>query len=89
MPDNGSQPNVVAWCWEKAADRHLIVVNLSEVRSQALIKLPWTDLAGRSWRLTDPLQQTVFERAGDELRESGLYVDLEPWGYHLLSAESH
>jgi hypothetical protein len=89
LPNNGTSPNVVAWCWEKAADGHLVVVNLSEVRSQALIKLPWTELAGHSWRLTDPLQQTAFERSGDELRESGLYVDLEPWGYHLLSAESN
>ena len=89
LPDNGSYLNLVAWCWEKSADRHLIVVNLSEVRSQARVKLPWADLAGRSWRLTDPLQQMVFERAGDELREAGLYVDLEPWGYHVLSAESH
>jgi hypothetical protein len=89
LPDNGSYLNLVAWCWEKAADRHLIVVNLSDVRSQARVKLPWADLAGRSWRLTDPLQQMVFERAGDELREAGLYVDLEPWGYHFLSVESH
>ena len=88
LPDNGSVMNLVAWCWEKAADRHLIVVNLSDVRSQARIKLPWADLAGRAWHLTDPLQQEVFERAGDELREPGLYVDLEPWGYHVLSAES-
>lgn len=87
--DNGSWQNVVAWCWEKAAERHLIVVNLSEVRSQARITLPWADLASRSWRLTDPLQLTVFERAGDELRDAGLYVDLEPWGYHVLGAESH
>ena len=89
LPDNGSYLNVVAWCWEKAVDRHLIVVNLSEVRSQARVKLPWADLAGRSWRLTDPLRQMVFERAGDELREAGLYVDLEPWGYHVLRFESH
>ena len=89
LPDNGNYMNVVAWCWEEAADRHLIVVNLSEIRSQARVKPPWADLAGRSWRLTDPLQQVVFERAGDELRDAGLYVDLEPWGYHLLSAESH
>jgi hypothetical protein len=89
LPDNGTYLNIVAWCWEKAADRHLIVVNLSEVRSQARIKLPWTDLVGRSWRLTDPLQAQVFDRAGDELQEAGLYVDLEPWGYHVLSAESH
>jgi hypothetical protein len=44
LPDNGSYLNVVAWCWEKEADRHLIVVNLSDVRSQARVKLPWADL---------------------------------------------
>jgi hypothetical protein len=81
--------NVVAWCWEKAEDRHLIVVNLSDVRSQARVKLPWTDLAGRVWRLNDPLQQTIFDRAGDELQESGLYVDLEAWGSHVLNVESN
>jgi hypothetical protein len=89
LPDNGSYMNVVAWCWEKAEDRHLIVVNLSDVRSQARVKLPWTDLAGRVWRLNDPLQQTIFDRAGDELQESGLYVDLEAWGSHVLNVESN
>jgi hypothetical protein len=76
LPDNGTYLNIVAWCWEKAADRHLIVVNLSETRSQARVKLPWTNLAGRSWRLTDPLQAKVFERAGDELREAGAILQL-------------
>jgi hypothetical protein len=89
LPDNGSYMNVVAWCWEKAEDRHLIVVNLSDVRSQARVKLPWMDLAGRVWRLNDPLQQIIFDRAGDELQESGLYVDLEAWGSHVLNVESN
>ncbi|HYM88583.1 MAG TPA: hypothetical protein VES92_05635, partial [Nitrospiraceae bacterium] len=44
------------------------------------VRLPWVDLAGRSWRLTDPLQVTAYDRAGDELQESGCYADLEPWG---------
>ena len=86
-PDNDSYLNVVAWCWQQGADRHLIVVNLSEVRSQTRVKLPWTDLNSCSWRLTDPLQMTFFDRAGDELQASGLYVDLEPWGYHVLHCE--
>ena len=34
-PDNDSYLNVVAWCWQQGADRHLIVVNLSGARSQA------------------------------------------------------
>jgi hypothetical protein len=47
------------------------------------------DLAGRVWRLNDPLQQIIFDRAGDELQESGLYVDLEAWGSHVLNVESN
>jgi len=86
-PDNDSCLNMVAWCWQKGTDRHLIVVNLSGVRSQTRVRLPWVDLAGRSWRLTDPLQMTVYDRAGDELQESGFYADLEPWGYHVLYCE--
>ncbi|MDV6343921.1 alpha-amylase family glycosyl hydrolase [Nitrosomonas sp. Is37] len=83
-PDNDSYLNVVAWCWQKGVDRHLIVVNLSASRSQAQVRLPWTDLSGHFWQLTDPLQKMVFDRVGDELQTSGLYVDLEPWGYHAL-----
>ncbi|SDW46509.1 Alpha amylase, catalytic domain [Nitrosomonas communis] len=86
-PDNDSYLNMVAWCWQKGTDRHLIVVNLSASRSLTQARLPWTDLAGCFWRLADPLQKTVFDRAGDELQTSGLYVDLEPWGYHLLHCE--
>jgi hypothetical protein len=35
--------------------------------------------------LTDKLSGTVYELSGDELQSSGLYVDLAPWGYQMLS----
>ena len=76
--------SIAGQCWQKEADRHLIIVNLSGVRSQTRVRLPWVDLAGHSWKLTDPLQRTVYDQAGDELQESGFYADLEPWGYHIL-----
>jgi hypothetical protein len=63
-----------------------IVVNLSAVRSQTQVKLPWGDLVGRTCRLTDPLQATAYDPAGDDLR-AGLFVDLEPWGYHVFHCE--
>lgn len=86
-PDNDSYLNVVAWCWQQGANRHLIIVNLSGSRSHAQVRLPWGDLAGCPWRLRDPLQGGVYDRAGNELQTSGLYVDLEPWGYHVLHCE--
>ena len=87
-PDNQSCLNLVAWCWRQADERRLIVVNLSEESSQGLIRVPWDDLAGRSWRLTDLLTQSVYERNGTEMQDAGLYVDLDPWRAHFLAFSS-
>jgi len=83
-PDNQSCMNLVAWCWRKEDERCVVVVNLSDARSQARVRVPWDDLDGRTWRLTDPLSGRVYKRNGGEMREPGLYVDLEGWGFHFL-----
>jgi hypothetical protein len=49
------------------------------------VGLGWTDLRGCSWKLTDLLDDRVFERSGDELADQGLFVSLPPWGCHLLA----
>jgi hypothetical protein len=84
-PGNSSYKNLVAWCWRKGEDRHLVVVNLSDSGSQGHVHVPWDDISGRSWRLTEGFTGEVFERNGNELRSPGLYVDLQPWGFHVLS----
>ena len=84
-PDNPSWQNVVAWCWSKDYERYLVAVNLSDCTAQARIHTGWNNLARRTWNLTDKLSGAVYERSGDELQSSGLYVDLAPWDYHLLS----
>jgi hypothetical protein len=80
-PDNQTHEDLLAWSWS----RHAVVVNYSAHPSQGRVELPWPDLAGRTWRLTDLLDGQVFERSGDELAESGLYVDLPPWGAHVVA----
>ncbi len=79
-PDNDSCRHLVAWCWP----HELVVVNLSDAPAQARVHLPWDDLAGRTWELTDRLGGTRFERGGDELASEGLYVGLDPWSFHFL-----
>lgn len=83
-PDNASHLNLVAWCWRKSAERWLVVVNLSGFQSQARVRLPWHDLAGRIWRLADAFTGETYERDTDEMAAQGLYVDLGPWGFHCL-----
>ena len=43
------------------------------------------DLGGRTWKLGDRLSGQEFDRAGDEIASSGLYVALGPWESYFLS----
>jgi hypothetical protein len=83
-PDNQSHLNLVAWCWRKDENRYLIVVNLSGAGAQALVRIPWDDVKGKSWQLVDAFSGDVHERNGDGMEEQGLYVDLPAWGYHFF-----
>ena len=88
-PDNQSCRNVAAWSWagDRGGDWHLVVINFSGQSAQARIPLDRPGLPGRSWRLTDILGQSVFERDGGELSSPGLFVDLGPWQSHLLAVQ--
>jgi glycosidase len=86
-PDNSSYQSLVAWCWRKAAERYLIVVNLSDSNSQGRIQLPWDGLKAWSWRLIDLFTGAIYDRDGDEMFSPGLYVDLAPWGFHFFKFE--
>jgi hypothetical protein len=83
-PDNPSHLNIIAWCWELGDDRHLVAVNLSSTPSQAVIHIPWENLRGRAWRLSELLSVESYDRGGDEMAEHGLFVSLSPWRWHLF-----
>jgi hypothetical protein len=87
-PDNPSYLNILAWCWQHSAERQLVVINFSAAPAQALVRLPWEDVRGRSWQLSDSLSGETFERSGDDLAGPGLFVSLEPWRWHFLRVES-
>lgn len=86
-PDNHSGANILAWAWAAngTGGRHVVVVNLSGAPAQARIPLEWTDLGGRQVQLRDLLEGTRFGRDGHDLVDPGLFVDLGPWQYHVLS----
>jgi len=81
-PDNPSFQNLLAWSWQLDGDRYLIVVNLSDSPAQGRIKTPWA--AQGPWIFTDALSNLIYERDGDEMLTSGLYVELGAWKYHLF-----
>jgi len=83
-PDNQSCQNILTWCWVKEDKSYLIVINFSDITSQARVHLPWDELRGKTWRLNDVLSGESYDRSGGEMSDAGLYVDLGPWKYHLF-----
>jgi hypothetical protein len=93
-PDNPSYLDLLAWEWISPGERVLIVVNLSNHPAQALIKSVnprLNDSVGQVWpikfnyQLEDFISGKTYDRTADELNEKGLYVDLQPWGVHVLT----
>jgi hypothetical protein len=84
-PDDRSSDQLLAWYWRDGEQRALVVVNHADGPAAARVLLPWDDLAGQSWQLEDRLSGAVFERDGTEVSAEGLYVQLPPWGTHVLT----
>jgi len=83
-PGNQSCQNLVAWSWVKDDDRRLIAVNLSDAVIQARVQIPWKEVRAKSWHLLDVLSDVSYDREGNEMADSGLYVELQPWSYSFF-----
>jgi hypothetical protein len=75
---------VFASAFQIKDDRYLIVVNLNGDAAQGRVHPPWNDARDQTWRLMDSLSGVSYDRAGNEIQADGLYVELEPWGRHVL-----
>jgi hypothetical protein len=86
-PDNQSCLNILTWCWDRDGERALVLVNFSDVTSQALIRVPWEELRDRMWRLDDRFSGESFERSGNNMQD-GLFVELKPWQCQLFQVSA-
>jgi hypothetical protein len=70
----------VAFRWHgPGTERWLVAVNYAPNQSQCRLRLPFSDLAGKSWHLQDQLSAASYDRDGDDLQAHGLYLDMTPW----------
>jgi Alpha amylase, catalytic domain len=87
-PDNQSCLNLLAWTWQQGQERYVIVVNFSDAPAQGRVQLPWPNLGGQAWQLSDTLSGATYDRDGQEMLNPGLYVSLSPWNYHCFAVQS-
>jgi hypothetical protein len=76
----------LVFAWQGAGDERLVVtVNYAPNQSQCHVRLPFTDLANRQWRLKDLLGDATYDWAGTDLQGRGLYLDERPWSARVFS----
>jgi hypothetical protein len=85
---NPTADNFIAFRWEGAAQHWVLVaVNFSPQQSQCFVRIPYPQVAGRTLRLGDLLGPAVYDRAGDDLFNRGLFLDMPPWGRHAFDVQ--
>jgi hypothetical protein len=85
---NESWDSFVAHSWRgSGGERMLIAVNYAPHPSQCYLNLPFPEIKNRSVGLKDSLSSACYIREGNELLERGLYLDLQPWSYHVFDLE--
>ena len=85
---NGSWDAIIAHSWRGTeGERMLVAVNYAPHDSQCYLTLPFPEIKDRSVRLRDSLSSACYIREGNELLGRGLYLDLQPWSYHVFDVE--
>ncbi len=83
---NGTNDCFVAFAWQApAGERLLAAVNYAPNQSQCRVRLPFSGLAGKSWRFEDQLSPASYDRDGNELQSQGLFLDVPGWHTHIFS----
>lgn len=86
--ENGTWDAFVAHLWTgSGGEKVLIAVNYAAHSSQCYLKLPFPEIQNCSLRLKDMLGPASYDREGNELLASGLYLDMQPWSYHVFEIE--
>ncbi|MFL6446408.1 MAG: alpha-amylase family glycosyl hydrolase [Bryobacteraceae bacterium] len=82
---NGTWDDFVCFAWQRSGlNLHILAVNYSPHQSQCHLRFPFQELSGQAIRLRDLLGPESYERCGDDVLRTGLYLDLAPWGYNVF-----
>jgi Alpha amylase, catalytic domain len=87
-PGNGSADGFVAYAWAGPHGlSHVVVVNYAGTSGQCYLVLPFAELRGRRLRLTDMIDDEIYERDGNDLTSRGLYIDQAAWQINVFEVQ--
>jgi hypothetical protein len=82
---NPTWKRFIAFTWSgPRGERLLVAVNYGHTQGQCFINLPLPNLRGGQFLLRDRISPARYERAGADLADRGLYLDLPEWHFHVF-----
>jgi hypothetical protein len=84
-PDNDSHRQLLAWTWQDGDDATVVVVNDADRGASGMVDVSQLPIDDSTVRFTDRLSGATYERDGAALRTEGLYVELPPFGCHIMT----
>jgi glycosidase len=81
---NESRDAFIAFSWEEKDNRALVVVNYAPHHSQCYLKLPFSGMNRQAIQFRDLVGDAFYIRDGNDISVRGLYLDLQPWGFHVF-----
>jgi hypothetical protein len=76
--------NIIAYQWILIDQYLIIVVNYSLMKSRAHIKMGNIDYGTFKWKFNDLLNNKEYNYKGQDLKDYGLYVELDDWKAHVF-----
>ena len=87
--ENNTWDSFIAFAWEGIdSNRVLVCVNYSPITSQCYVSLPFPEFAYKQWRFDDLMSKASYDREGNDLLRSGLYLDVPAWSYHVFEIKN-
>jgi hypothetical protein len=82
---NPTWDQFLAFTWDGGRGQRLLAcINYGPTQGQCFVRLLLSDLRGKKTLLRDLLSAARYERAGTELNDRGLFLNMPAWGYHLF-----
>nr|WP_150107368.1 alpha-amylase family glycosyl hydrolase [Pedosphaera parvula] len=81
---NGTWDQFIVFSWEQDDRRLIAAVNYGPTQGQCYVTLGLVGIKGKQFLLVDLLGEARYDRDGDGLAGSGLYLDLPAWGFNLF-----
>ena len=79
-----SYTNILCWQWKLLDQYKVVIANYSSSNARARVRITLTETGWSKVTFTEFQENLEYVNRVEDIEKLGLYVELEPWDYHLF-----